>query len=95
MLVLCCTLVMTGCQGRSIVEDNNGPALTLPPAEARYTAPDGDGIIAAGKEYRMYLPSRDNLRLISRSIQLEAANLNDTVEALVRSLIAWEGDEET
>ena len=95
MLVLCCTLVMTGCQGRNIVEDNNGPALTLPPAEARYTAPDGDGIIAAGKEYRMYLPSRDNLRLISRSIQLEAANLNDTVEALVRSLIAWEGDEET
>ena len=93
LLALCCAAFLTGCARRGIEEDRT-PVPTLRPAEARYTAPDGDGIIAEGKEYRMYLPGRDGLRLVSRSVHLEAASLNDTAEALVRRLIAFEGDGE-
>ena len=60
LLALCCALVLTGCTGRQAEEDKS-PVPTLKPAEARYTAPDGDGIVAQGREYRMYLPARDNL----------------------------------
>ena len=92
-LAVCCALLLSGCAGKSIEEDGT-PAPTLPPAEAKYTAPDGDGIIAEDKEYRMYLPGRDGLHLVARTTLLPAANLNDTAEALVRSLIAYEGDGE-
>jgi len=94
LLALCCLLALTGCAGRKAEEDQ-GPAAPLPPAEARYSAPDGDGILAKSREYRIYLPSRDGMRLVSRSVRLEAADLNDTAEMLVRSLINFEGDQET
>ena len=93
LLAIGCVFFLTGCAGRGTEEDKS-PVPTLKPAEARYTAPDGDGIAATGREYRMYLPGRDNLRLVSRNVYLEAANLNDTAEMLVRSLIAFEGDGE-
>ena len=93
LLAACCALILTGCAGKSIEEDKS-PVPTLKPAEARFTAPDGDGIVAEGREYRMYLPGRDGLHLVSRSVFLEAANLNDTAEMLVRSLIDFEGDGE-
>ena len=93
LLVVCCVFFLSGCV-RRITEEGSFPVPELPAAEARYSAPDGDGIIAESREYRMYLPSRDGLHLVSRSIQLEAADLNDTAEALTRSLIAFQGDEE-
>ena len=91
--VCCALLFLTGCTGRSIEEDRT-PVPALQPAEARYSAPDGDGIIAEKREYKIYLPSRDGLHLVSRTVQLEAADLNDTVEMLTRSLITYEGDGE-
>ena len=93
LLALCCAVFLTGCTGRSIEEDKT-PVPTLRPAESRYSAPDGDGIVSEGREYKMFLPGRDGLRLISRSVYLEAANLNDTAEMLVRALISFEGDGE-
>ena len=93
LLACCCVFVLTGCTGR-ITEEDRTPVPTLPPAEARYTAPDGDGIIAEGREYKMYFPARDGLHLVSRSVRLEPADLNDTAEALMRSLIGFKGDEE-
>ena len=93
LLALSCLLLLAGCSGKRIDEDKT-PAPTLPPAEARYNAPDGDGIISEGREYRMYLPGRDGLHLVSRNVYLEAANLNDTAETLVQSLIDFEGDGE-
>ncbi len=93
LLAVCCAVLLTGCTDQ-VIEEDKSPVPTLRPAEARYTAPDGDGIVAEGREYRIYLPGRDNLRMVSRSVYLEAANLNDTAEALVRSLIAFEGDGE-
>ena len=93
LLAACCAFLMTGCTEENIREDNT-PSTTLPPAEARYSAPDGDGIVATGREYRIYLPGKDGLRLISRSVRLEGADLNDTAEALVRKLIKYKDDEE-
>lgn len=93
LLALCCAAFLTGCTGNGIEEDKS-PVPTLAPAEARYTAPDGDGIVAEGREYRMFFPGRDDLRLVSRNVYLEAANLNDTAEMLVKSLLGFEGDTE-
>ena len=93
MLVLCCVLGLAGCTDRNTEEDGT-PVPTLPPAEARYAAPDGDGTLTGTREYRMYFPGKDGLYLVSRSIRLDAADLNDTAEMLLKGLIAFEGDEE-
>ena len=77
LLALCFILLLTGCS-RTTGEEEQTPAATLPPAEARYSAPDGDGILASGREYRMYFPGRDGLHLVSRSVRLDAANLNES-----------------
>ena len=94
LLTLCFIFLLTGCVSRGGVDEDRAPAPTLPPAEARYTAPDGDGIISEGREYRMYFPDREGTHLVSRSVWLEAADLDDTAEMLVRSLIEFEGDGE-
>ena len=65
LLALCCLTVLSGCSGKR--EEDRQPAPTLPPAETRYIAPDQDEVIAEGGEYRIYLPGRDDLGLISRS----------------------------
>ena len=93
LLAVCCALLLTGCGGKT-TEEERDPAPTLPPAEARYSAPEGDGIIATGGEYRIYLPGKDGLRLVSRTVRLEAANLHDRAEMLVRDLIGFQGDDE-
>jgi hypothetical protein len=93
LLALCCLIVLSGCSGKR--EEDRQPAPTLPPAGTRYIAPDQDEVISEGGEYRIYLPGRDDLGLISRSTYLDPANLSDTAEMLVRSLIAFPGDEET
>ena len=93
VLALCCVLFLTCCARNRIDEDRAAPS-ELPPAEARYVAPDGDEVIAEGGEYRMYFPARDELHLALRTIWLEAADLNDTAEALVRAMIDFEGDGE-
>lgn len=93
VLALCCVIALTGCARRT--EEEHKPAPTLAPAEARYAAPDGDGTISAGGEYRIYLPGRDGLYLVSKTIRLEPADLADTAEMLARALIDFEGDGET
>ena len=94
LMAFCCAILLSGCSGNT-VEENQTPVPTLAPAEARYTAPDGDGIIAKEKDFRIFLPDRDWQYLVSRDIRLEAANLNDTVEMLVKALLEYEGDTET
>ena len=93
LLALCCLTVLSGCSGRR--EEDRQPAPTLSPAETRHIAPEQDEVISEGGEYRLYFPGRDDLGLVSRSTQLDPANLSDTAEMLVRSLIAYPGDEET
>ena len=90
MLALCCLTVLSGCTGRR--EEERKPAPTLAPAESQHIAPDQDEVISEGGEYRIYLPGRDDLELISRSTLLDPASLSDTAEMLVRSLIGYPGD---
>ena len=91
LMAVCCAFLLSGCKQQSTREEGT-PAATLRPAETRYTAPDGDEIIAEPKDYRIYLLSKDGLSLVPRSISLDAMNLNDTVERLVEGLFADEGD---
>ena len=91
LLALCCLLLLSGCAGNR-TEETREPVSTLPPAQARYIAPDGDGMITESREYRLYLPGRDGLRLVSRSVLLEAENLNDAVEKLMQQLLEYAGD---
>lgn len=93
LLAFCCLAALSGCSGRR--EEDRLPAPPLPPAEVYYTAPDQDEVISEGGEFKSYFPGRDDLGLVSRSTQLDPANLSDTAEMLVRSMIAYPGDEET
>ena len=93
LLAICCLTVLSGCSGQR--EEARQPAPSLPPAEAHYAAPEQGEVISEGGEYRIYLPGRDDLGLVSRSTQLDPAGLSDTAEMLVRSLIEYPGDEET
>lgn len=91
LLALCSLFLLNGCAGRKI-EDYQIPASTLPPAEARYTAPDGDGIVMENRKCQIYLPGRDGLHLVSREVTVDAENLNDAVEKLMQQLLTYEGD---
>ena len=93
LLALCCLACLSGCSGQR--EEDRKPVPSLPPAEAHYTAPEEDEVTAGGGEYRMYLPGRDDLGLVSMSVQMDPASVNDTAEMLVRTLIAYPGDKES
>lgn len=81
----------------SVRKEENRPVPSLSPAEAIYMAPDGDGILPAraGEDgCKIYLPGRSEPNLVSRSVVPESANLNDTAEELLRTLLAWPADGE-
>lgn len=93
LLIAALLLGLTGCAVKLPTEET-APPPTLAPAEARYIAPDGDGIISGGGEYKLYYPSTDGLHLVSRLAVIEPANLLDTTELIIRRMISFEGDEE-
>ena len=93
LLMLAILSGLAGCAAK-LPQEESAPPPSLPPAEARYTAPDGDGIISGGGEYKLYYPSADGLHLVSRTAMIEPANLIDTAEMIIRRMIAFEGDEE-
>ena len=93
LTAFCCMFLLTGCTNSGI-EENREPAPTLPPAAERYNAPDGDEGIGTSREYRMYFPRTDGLYLVSRTVEINGENLNDTVQQLLRNLFAFKGDSE-
>ena len=93
LLMLCLLTELAGCAVK-LPEEETAPPPTLPPAESRYVAPDGDGIISGGGEYKLYFPSGDGLHLVSRTVWIEPANLVDTAEMIVRQMIEFQGDED-
>ena len=90
LTALCLLFVLTGCTDSSM-EEKHAPAPTLPPAEDRYNAPDGDESLGMNKEYRMYFPRTDGLYLVSRTTEVDGENLLDTVEHLLLNLFAFKG----
>lgn len=80
--------VLSGCAGRG--GEEMAPVPTLAPAGVRFSAPDGDRVVRQAGDYLLYLPMADELRLITQSIHLQEANLNDTVRTLVESLLEAE-----
>ncbi len=91
LTALCCVFLLNSCTGTRI-EENQTPVATLPPAEARFTAPDGDANNTKVRDYNLYFPGRDGLSLVSKSVTLKTENPNDTVEKLMKELLAFEGD---
>ena len=93
LTAFCLLFVLTGCTDSSM-EEKHAPAPTLPPAEDRYHAPDGDESLGINREYRMFFPRTDGLYLVSRTTEVDGENLLDTVEHLLLNLFAFKGDTE-
>ena len=89
----CMPLTLTGCGSNGTVRDS-AEAPTLPPAEAPYEAPDGDFPIAEEKLYTLYLPGQNGLHLVAQHVTLEPDTLHNTVEALVRELLSFPGNDQ-
>ena len=92
LLAICCCAALTGC----VREKKNElpPAPTLAPANSPYNAPDGDETVGQARESLIYLPAKNGLHLVPRTVRLEAANLLDTAEALILRLLKFEGDDQ-
>ena len=93
LTAFCLLFLLTGCTDSSM-EEKHAPAPTLPPAEDRYHAPDGDESLGINREYRMFFPRTDGLYLVSRTTEVDGENLLDTVEHLLLNLFAFKGDTE-
>ena len=83
-LAVIMTAVLTGCGRSGNEEEPQSP--TLPPATVGMQAPDGDRTVREPGDYAIYLPGRNDMQS-SRSIHLEEASLQDTVETIVRSML--------
>ncbi len=92
-LLLSAVLLLGGCSSRK--SEERKPVPTLAPAAAVYAAPDGDGAIRQGETYSLYLPGISELTLVARSVEIGPAELEETVETLLKALIHAEGDSET
>ena len=84
LLVTATAAGLTGCTGSGNEEKSMSP--TLAPAVVGRKAPDGDRSVRAPGDYIIYLPGRNELQS-SGSIHLEEANLQDTAETMVRSML--------
>ena len=85
LAALCMTVTMSGCVRKGNEEQTPSP--TLPPAAASWAAPDGDRVIREPGDYLYYLPEEGESRLVTHSIHLEEASLNDTVTALAEAVL--------
>lgn len=84
MLALCCALCLTGCQRTSGAVPS---AATLPPAEAKYSAPTGDASLLHTATVPLYLPSTDGQRLLTEYISLPLSYSQHSAEAIVQALL--------
>ena len=92
LLAVCCCAALTGCVREK--KEELPPAPTLAPAGSPYKAPDGDETVGQGRESLIYLPAKNGLHLVPRTVRLEAADLIDTAEALIQRLLKFEGDDQ-
>ncbi|MBQ7844575.1 MAG: GerMN domain-containing protein [Clostridia bacterium] len=85
MLVLCCTLTLTGCVS---TPENNAPAApTLPPAEAKFAPPVGDIALNHTATAPLYLPSTDGQRLLTEYVPLSLNHSRHSAQVMVEALL--------
>jgi len=92
LLAMACVLSLTGCSAR---QNSATPVATLPPAEAKFTAPTGDDSLLYTATVPLYLPSLDGQRLLTQYITLPLSHSRHNAEAIVRALLGQAATRET
>lgn len=92
LLALACALSLSGCSNE---RSNTTAAATLPPAEAKFTAPTGDDSLLHTATVPLYLPSADGQRLLTQYISLPLSHSRHNAEAIVRALLNQASTPET
>ncbi len=92
LMAACLLLMLAGCSGSKTAEKATPAALSAP--VCGYTAPDGDMPVSGDALYTLYLPGKNGMYLLGQPVMLEGATLQETVETLVRRLLAWESNDQ-
>ncbi len=92
LLLSAMIFLLGGCAGY-VPEENHAQAV-LSPTDTEYAAPEGDVPLSRGGLYTLYLPAYNGLYLAPQHVMLEAASRQDTLENLVRTLLAYPGNDE-
>lgn len=92
MLALCCTLCLSGCQPHT---GSSTAAATLPPAEAKFTAPTGDDSLSHTATVPLYLPSTDGQRLLTEYVSLPLSHSRHSAEVIVQALLNQPANRQT
>lgn len=86
VLMLCCSLCITGCTAKTPVSDTE-PAITLPPVQQPYTAPIGDAALEYAASATLYLPRYDSHLLGAFQAEVTFSAARPDAESLVRALL--------
>jgi len=93
-LTLALCLALAALSGCARTGERREAAPTLPPARSAFRAPDGDGPVGQERTALLYLPDKNEMRLVPREVHLEAAELHETVRTLLEILLSTPSDEE-
>lgn len=86
LTALCLAAVMSGCSQNPRVEKT--PVETLAPATVEWEAPDGDRSVRGPEECLLFVPEKDEQKLVAHSLRVEESSLKDTATVLARKLLA-------
>lgn len=92
-LLLTCALLLCGCT--SVETSSTSTSPTLPPAEAKYAAPMGDGGLAYTATAALYLPSTDGQRLLTRYETITCTGEQHLALTLVQTLLSQPATSDT
>lgn len=88
-------LALSGCTGTgSLPLAEEGPSVTLPPAEVSYVAPIGDAALEYAALATLYLPSRDGISLTAVETEVTYSPVRPHADSLMRALLGHSGTKE-
>lgn len=88
VLLLCLTLPLSGCVGQQAAP---GAQMTLPPAEARYQAPENDMDQGYEQSVLLYLPSLEGTQLLAVPASASLSAARHSAQTLCEMLLSQPG----